>query len=696
VNRRECRQTRPEAPFYRGIAPRRGTEMRGPNCGGRLQAHCLGAEGAWKQNPAMRTARLYFDALLCTMRFDAFESTMSSRNTAAAGWDDVPDPPKPVASWYTEGFCDGLGDRLLMFDNGGTPSLELLRFRGSFASAPGFEHALAERVDLLSGFEHRAFAQIRAVERLENGDLVLVSTFTNGKRLSEIFFAGRARAGVHPAFASWFIRESTGALAELHRQGDGIAHGALTPDRVILTADGRLVTVEHVLGSALDRLMMSVGRVQQLGIAALGNVSDRASVDQRSDVIQIGWIALSLLLGRRLTAVEYPGRVDALLEEFAGASPRGSTIVPALGQWLERALQVSGDAFESAVQAYEGLGELRIHGGEHAIAFAASRTAVEQLAFEEPRQLPPMPHPEEPQPQPSSPETSSETAMTMPAEFAALDARFDVPVPAAPKAQTVDAGAARRAKAGWVVAAALGAIAIGEAAFIAEREFTRPVLSPAAPVPVVIDSHTAGEPVIVDGRVAGVTPLSLAVAPGMHSIRLESRPVADAALTAPPPIVETPLEVPSAAVAATLAQAAARERRGGLRISAPIEVQVLEGERVLGSSSEGPVVATAGRHELDFVNSEFGYRARQTVEVKAGQIVPLKITPPDGRVSVNAVPWAQVSIDGNTVGETPLANLALPVGEHQITFRHPQLGERTQKVTVKSGALTRVSATLTR
>jgi len=84
------------------------------------------------------------------------------------------------------------------------------------------------------------------------------------------------------------------------------------------------------------------------------------------------------------------------------------------------------------------------------------------------------------------------------------------------------------------------------------------------------------------------------------------------------------------------------------------------------------------------------------VDIKAGQIVPLTISPPDGRVSVNAVPWAQVSINGRLVGDTPLGNLSLPVGEHEITFRHPQLGEQIQKVIVKSGVQTRVSASLAR
>jgi hypothetical protein len=143
-------------------------------------------------------------------------------------------------------------------------------------------------------------------------------------------------------------------------------------------------------------------------------------------------------------------------------------------------------------------------------------------------------------------------------------------------------------------------------------------------------------------------------------------------------------------------QAAARERRGGLRVSSPIELQVLEGDHVLGSTADGPVVAPAGKHELDFVNTELGYQSHQVVEFKAGQIVPMRISPPAGRVSINAVPWALVLIDGNSAGETPLGNVALPVGEHQITFRHPQLGERTQKVIVKANAATRVSAVFTR
>jgi len=39
--------------------------------------------------------------------------------------------------------------------------------------------------------------------------------------------------------------------------------------------------------------------------------------------------------------------------------------------------------------------------------------------------------------------------------------------------------------------------------------------------------------------------------------------------------------------------------------------------------------------------------------------------------------------------------VALPVGQHEVVFRHPQLGEQRETAVVKSGALTQVSVTLT-
>jgi hypothetical protein len=620
-------------------------------------------------------------------------------NAAVDGW-SRPDAPQPLASWYTEGVCDGVGDRLWMFDNSGTPSLELLRFHPLLATANGFEEALRERVDELDGFDDSAFSRVRAIQRMDSGELALVSTFTNGKRVSEIFQNPNARAGVHPAFAAWIIRELTSAVAELHRQGRGIAHAGLTTDRVILTPDSRVVIVEHVLGAALDRLQLPVSRLwQDLGLVA-AETDGRARLDQQTDVIQVAWIALSLLVGRRITPLMYPEHVEALLDEFVRASRgRSPVLVFALRGWLERALLSTADGFESAIQAQAGLGDLRGQGSSRTVSFPASK--MEPLAFEAPAQLPPMPASgPQPAPQRAAREeirksSNSETStMPMATEFAVdgLDHAL-----AEKRARIGDPAVAwaRRPMAGWIVAAVLALVAVAEAVWIGRAELTRAAVSPPPPVPVVVESLQGGDTVIVDGHEVGVTPLTLPVTSGMRSIIVRTRPAVDqVAVAQETPAVARPAD--NAVAAAALTVAASRASRGGLRLSSPIELQVLEGERVLGSSADGPVVTTGGRHELDFVNSAFGYRSRQVVDIKAGQIVPLRISPPDGRVSVNAVPWAQVSINGKVVGETPLGNLPLPVGEHEITFRHPQLGEQTQKVIVKSGALTRVSASLAR
>ncbi len=623
--------------------------------------------------------------------------------TAVAEWTGSTSST-PLASWYTESLCDAIGDRLFMFDNSGTPSLELLRFRPEFGGARGFEDALRERVSALHAFDHPSFSQVRAVEHLDSGDLVLVSTFTTGKRVSEMFRSGHVRPGVHPAFAAWFIRESVSAIAALHREVDGVAHSALTPDRVILAPDGRLVIVEHVLGSALDRLGLTVRGMQDLGLAVPGDGNSRAQLDQQTDVLQLAWIALSLLLGRRITPGEYPRRIGPMLDDFADASNGSSpALISAMRHWLERALFVGAGGFSSASDAQAGLGDLQSHGGRHAIAFAAGATAVEQLAFECPQQLPPADsiHSES---EPSevafrTPEDIRDTTSKTPNLPRPLKLVTEVVAAEKPTAIPTRGAAAvwaQRWSTGWVVAAVLALIAGGEAIGLARTGFTRTgtAVAPAPAVPVTIASEQPGDLVVVDGRDVGVTPMTLPLRPDMRSIHVLRTSPNPAVIPIPPvPIVDRAVDTTSAAV---LNQAAARERRGGLRVSSPIELQVLEGDRVLGSSTDGLVVASAGKHELDFVNPEFGYQTRQIVEIKAGQILPMKISPPDGRVSINAVPWATVSIDGNTVGETPLGNVALAVGEHQITFRHPQLGERTQKVIVKANAATRVSAVFTR
>ena len=61
-----------------------------------------------------------------------------------------------------------------------------------------------------------------------------------------------------------------------------------------------------------------------------------------------------------------------------------------------------------------------------------------------------------------------------------------------------------------------------------------------------------------------------------------------------------------------------------------------------------------------------------------------------------ATPWASIWIDGSPYGETPLGNLSIAPGEHEIVFRHPQLGERRERTLVRPDTAARVAVNLQR
>jgi serine/threonine-protein kinase len=74
--------------------------------------------------------------------------------------------------------------------------------------------------------------------------------------------------------------------------------------------------------------------------------------------------------------------------------------------------------------------------------------------------------------------------------------------------------------------------------------------------------------------------------------------------------------------------------------------------------------------------------------VAAGKLSQIKLEMPRGTISVNAQPWAEVWVDGERIGETPIGNLSVAIGSHSVLFRHPELGEQhhTALVTLKGPA----------
>jgi hypothetical protein len=202
---------------------------------------------------------------------------------------------------------------------------------------------------------------------------------------------------------------------------------------------------------------------------------------------------------------------------------------------------------------------------------------------------------------------------------------------------------------------------------------------------IQIRTDPAGAQVSVDGVPRGKSPLLIeGVAPGEHLVLLESSFGT----------VKQTVTVTGATTASLVVPLGASEGAplsGWVSVSAPVDVQIFENKQLLGTSQSDRLMVSAGRHDLEIVNQALGYRATKTVQVPAGKVAAVKVEWPNGTIAVNAVPWAEVWIDGERVGDTPIGNHSLPIGPHEIVFRHPELGELRHATTVTANAPARVS-----
>ena len=127
-----------------------------------------------------------------------------------------------------------------------------------------------------------------------------------------------------------------------------------------------------------------------------------------------------------------------------------------------------------------------------------------------------------------------------------------------------------------------------------------------------IRTEPAGAQVTVDGRVLGKSPLTAeGLTPGQHTVVLENelgpvtqRVTIEAGTTAS---LVVPMTAPRNAPVS-----------GWISVNAPIDVQLYENQRLLGSSQTDRIMVSVGRHDIEVVNEALGYRASKTVNVATG------------------------------------------------------------------------------
>jgi hypothetical protein len=173
----------------------------------------------------------------------------------------------------------------------------------------------------------------------------------------------------------------------------------------------------------------------------------------------------------------------------------------------------------------------------------------------------------------------------------------------------------------------------------------------------------------VDGVARGQAPLTLTdLTTGSHEIA-----VTDGETTYRSTVSVAAGGKTSFVVAATTTRASLS---GWITARTRVPLQIVEQGRIVGTTEADRILLPVGNHDLEFVNQGLGFRTTRRVTVTAGKATDVGLVLPQAALQVNAIPWAEVWIDGTRIGETPLANVQQTIGPHEVLFRHPQLGER--------------------
>jgi hypothetical protein len=184
-----------------------------------------------------------------------------------------------------------------------------------------------------------------------------------------------------------------------------------------------------------------------------------------------------------------------------------------------------------------------------------------------------------------------------------------------------------------------------------------------------VDSEPAGARVIVDGRARGVTPVTVdGLTAGSHEVVLQSD---DGSVRQSVDITADRTAEISEAIYA-----------GWVQVSSTIELTITEGTRALHLDDRNQVLLPPGTHELRFESRALGYHETRRVEVKPGATTAISIVPAGSTLTVTSTLPAEVFVDGERVGETPLTGRPLSLGTRDIVVKSASGPERRFTITV--------------
>jgi hypothetical protein len=453
-------------------------------------------------------------------------------------------------------FEDGIGRRWRSFEPAGG-EIETLALCPALAEAESTETALVERAARLAAFSHPAVAPVRRIERGAGtgSTLAIVSAAAPGVRLSEVLRNAQDRHVPPDLDAARFIlAQVVTALADLHRHARDISHGAIGPERIVIGPNGRAVIVEPVLAPMLEQLLLARTPLWTEFRVPVPPVAGTVRFDQVTDVMQLGVLALALVLGRPLRRDEYPNRLHELMLEVSapGEPADRQAVLRSLRAWIHRTLQLEPrSAFRTAAEAAPALEAVLAEGPRHKVSpsavarYLAACGAETDSDWKVPSLLATPPGGDVGRPGveadagrvSASPRAAAGDAAHLrraaPSVIPAPRRRSTGPGPGprSPLVGTTEALSAGLAmtrdrsggrKAAHVCILSLALVALFGVAYLSARGYLTLPREAVGRGTVVIESRPAGVEVFVDGLASGRTPATLDLQAGEHTVVLRA------------------------------------------------------------------------------------------------------------------------------------------------------------------------------
>ena len=302
---------------------------------------------------------------------------------------------------------DGFGQRTTGVDSETGEQVELLEFAPEIVEHTAFVTALAERVARFASVRHASYVHLRRLDRPSADRLQLVSDLTPGWRLSEMLEeSAAAKIPVDITVVIAVLRQLLPAVALFGRHNRENAIGALSPHRLIVTPQARLVIAEHAFGPAIEKLNLGRDKLWRDFRVTMPPSAGLPRANPRADANAIGVVALTLLLGRSLELDEFPTQLEALVENAQEhRDGQASPISASFKNWLKRALQFDvANAFQSPSEAQLAFESVLASDRSYVTNSPAFANWVNEIGGTidiKRRPVPPPPPPPEPEPEPA-------------------------------------------------------------------------------------------------------------------------------------------------------------------------------------------------------------------------------------------------------------------------------------------------------